>query len=257
MKRYPNLDFIGIIPARYASQRFPGKPLALIGNKPMIQRVYDQASKSLDFVYVATDDTRIFDVVLNFGGRAIMTSAEHRSGTDRCQEAVTGIINETGKEIDVVINIQGDEPFIKPEQINLLKDCFVRDDIEIATLVRKTEPGEDIFNPNQPKVILNSEGDAIYFSRAAIPFFRDAEKTEWSMKHVYYKHIGLYAYRKEILKRITLLPQSPLEISESLEQNRWIENGFKIGTALTFWESIGIDTPEDMEKAKLYLNHIN
>lgn len=251
MKLKIRYHFAGIIPARYASSRFPGKPLALIGNKPMIQRVYEQACKSLDLIYVATDDKRIFDTVLNFGGKAIMTSPNHQSGTDRCAEAVTRITSETGKPIDIVINIQGDEPFIKPEQIDLLMKCFTRENVEIATLVRRTAPGEDIFNPNQPKVILNSDGDAIYFSRAAIPFIRDAEKSDWSMKHVYYKHIGLYAYRTETLKKITSLARSPLEISESLEQNRWIENGFRIRTALTLWENRGIDTPDDLEKIKL------
>ena len=256
MKEDHEYNFAGIIPARYASSRFPGKPLAIIGDKPMIQRVYEQACKALDLVYVATDDIRIFDAILNFGGKAIMTSPDHRSGTDRCQEAVTRIIRETCCQIDVVINIQGDEPFIKPEQINLLKECFNSKNVEIATLVRRTEPGEDIFNPSQPKVILNSEGDAIYFSRAAIPFIREVEKSDWSLKHVYYKHIGLYAYRTKTLNKITKLAQSSLEITESLEQNRWIENGFRIRTAITLWENIGIDTPEDLEKAKLLLDHI-
>jgi 3-deoxy-manno-octulosonate cytidylyltransferase (CMP-KDO synthetase) len=223
----------------------------MIGNKSMIQRVYDQASKMLDIVYVATDDKRIYEAVLKFGGKVIMTSPDHQSGTDRCAEAVTNITRETGNKIDIVVNIQGDEPFIKPEQIEQLMKCFTSDEIEIATLVRKTEPGEDIFNPNQPKVILTKEGDAIYFSRTAIPFIRDTEQSNWSQKHVYYKHIGLYAYRTNTLKKLTLLPRSPLEISESLEQNRWIENGFKIRTAVTFWETIGIDTPDDLEKAKL------
>ena len=255
MKANKPILFAGIIPARYASSRFPGKPLVMIGNKPMIQRVYEQASKSLSLVYVATDDKRIYDAVLNFGGKPIMTSPDHQSGTDRCAEAVDLINRETGSSADVVINIQGDEPFIKPEQINLLKECFTNDNVLIATLVRKAEPGEDVFNPNQPKVILNSEGDAMYFSRAAIPFVREAEKSEWSKKHVYYKHIGLYAYRTETLKKITILDRSPLEISESLEQNRWLENGFRIRTAVTLWESLGIDTPEDLEKAKSYLVH--
>jgi 3-deoxy-manno-octulosonate cytidylyltransferase (CMP-KDO synthetase) len=257
MKADTQYHFAGIIPARYESSRFPGKPLVLIGNKPMIQRVYEQASKSLNMVYVATDDKRIYDTVLNFGGKAVMTSPDHQSGTDRCAEAVTRITVETGKMTDVVINIQGDEPFIKPEQIDLLMKCFTTESVEIATLVRRTEPGEDIFNPNQPKVIINSEGDAIYFSRAAIPFIRDVEKSEWSKKHVYYKHIGLYAYRTETLKKITSLARSPLEISESLEQNRWIENNFRIKTAVTLWENTGIDTPDDLEKAKLLLDKIS
>jgi len=255
MKEDPRYHFAGIIPARYASSRFPGKPLAMIGKKPVIQRVYEQASKLLDLVYVATDDKRIYKTVINFGGKAIMTSPDHQSGTDRCAEAVIKITRETGKMIDIVINIQGDEPFIKPEQIDLLMKCFTGERVEIATLVRKAEPGEDIFNSNQPKVIINSEGDAIYFSRAAIPYVRDAEKSDWSTVHVYYKHIGLYAYRTETLKKITLLARSPLEISESLEQNRWIENGFRIKTAVTLWENIGIDTPDDLDKAKLFLKH--
>jgi 3-deoxy-manno-octulosonate cytidylyltransferase (CMP-KDO synthetase) len=248
-------NFAGIVPARYASSRFPGKPLALIGDKPMIQRVYEQACKSLDLVYVATDDLRIFEAVRNFGGKAVMTSPDHQSGTDRCAEAVQLIAGETGINPDIVINIQGDEPFIKPEQINLLKQCFDSESVDIATLVRKVEEGEDIFNPNQPKVIITRAGDALYFSRAAIPYIRDSEISKWSGKHVYYKHIGLYAYRTETLKKITLLPRSPLEISESLEQNRWLENGFHIRTAVTLWESIGIDTPGDLEKAKLLLEY--
>src|SRR5450759_1985913 len=217
MKKDPHHQFAGIIPARYASSRFPGKPLVMIGNKPMIQRVYDLARETLNLVYVATDDVRIFDAVSSFGGKAIMTSPDHLSGTDRCAEAVSIVNKDTGTFVDIV------------------------------TLIRKAEPGEDIFNPNQPKVILNAAGDAIYFSRAAMPFIRDAEKNEWSRKHDFYKHIGLYAYRTETLKKITLLPRSKLEMSESLEQNRWIENGYRIRTAVTLWESIGIDTPEDLE----------
>lgn len=177
MKRY---QFAGIIPARYASTRFPGKPLVMIGGKIMIQRVYELASKSVDIVFVATDDKRIYDEVLKFGGQALMTSPQHQSGTDRCAEAVDKIAERTGKKIDIVINIQGDEPFIKPEQIDLLKSCFNDRKVEIATLIRKTESGEDIFNPNQPKVVLDSEGNAIYFSRAAIPFIRDSDLSDWS-----------------------------------------------------------------------------
>jgi 3-deoxy-manno-octulosonate cytidylyltransferase (CMP-KDO synthetase) len=255
MIKHPLLQFAGIIPARYASSRFPGKPLVLIGNKPMIQRVYEQASKALGIVYVATDDKRIFEAVVAFGGKAIMTSPDHMSGTDRCSEAVTTIMDETGRNIDVVINVQGDEPFIKPEQIGLLMKCFDDETVELATLVREVAPGEDIFNPNQPKVILNSKRDAIYFSRAAIPFIRDTEMSNWSKNYIYYKHLGLYAYKTETLKKITRLARSPLEIAESLEQNRWIENGFSVRTAVTSWESIGIDTPDDLEKAKNLLEH--
>jgi 3-deoxy-manno-octulosonate cytidylyltransferase (CMP-KDO synthetase) len=246
-----DIYFAGIIPARYASTRFPGKPLALIGDKPMIQRVYEQASKILNKVYVATDDARIYKCVTNFGGKAIMTSPNHLSGTDRCAEAVTKIENETGENIDVVVNIQGDEPFIKPEQIAALMNCFADEKVEIATLIRKTEADENPFNPNQPKVVINSKGEAIYFSRSVIPFIRDLEISEWQKKHTFFKHIGLYAYKTKTLCEITKLPQSPLEIAESLEQNRWIENGYKIMTAITNWESIGIDTPEDLEKARL------
>jgi 3-deoxy-manno-octulosonate cytidylyltransferase (CMP-KDO synthetase) len=255
MEAEPLYHFAGIIPARYASSRFPGKPLVLIGDRMMIQRVYEQACKSLDLVYVATDDERIYEAVSKFGGKVVMTSTNHQSGTDRCAEAVTKITTETGNPIDIVINIQGDEPFIKPEQITLLMECFTGESVEIATLVRRTEPGEEIFNPNQPKVIINTDRDAIYFSRAAIPYIRDAEKSDWSMKHVYYKHIGLYAYRSETLKKLTLLARSPLEISESLEQNRWIENGFRIRTAVTVWESLGVDTPDDLKKVKPFLDH--
>jgi 3-deoxy-manno-octulosonate cytidylyltransferase (CMP-KDO synthetase) len=254
MKADSRYIFACIIPARYASSRFPGKPLALIGNKPMIQLVYEQAAKSVKIVYVATDDERIYNTVINFGGKAIMTSTDHQSGTDRCAEAVTKITSESKIKIDIVINIQGDEPFINPGQIELIKNCFKSENIRIATLVRATVPGEDIFNPNQPKVILNSDGDAIYFSRQAIPFIRDTEKSEWTKNNVYYKHIGLYAYHAQTLMEITNLPQSKLEISESLEQNRWIENGYQIRTAITEWESIGIDTPDDLVMAKRLLD---
>ncbi len=245
MKHY---QFAGIIPARYASTRFPGKPLAMIGDKTMVQRVYEQASGSIDIVFVATDDLRIHDTVLKFGGNAVMTSTEHHSGTDRCTEAVDIIIEQTGKTIDVVVNIQGDEPFIKTEQIDLLKSCFDDQRVEIATLARKTTPGEDIFNPNNPKVILDSEGNAIYFSRTAIPFIRDCDPSEWSKNHVFLKHIGLYAYRTGTLRKITALQESSLEKAESLEQNRWIENGFGIRTAITNWESISIDTKDDLQR---------
>lgn len=253
MNAYPLTRFAGIIPARYESSRFPGKPLALIGNKPMIERVYEKASQSLELVYVATDDERIYNTVNGFGGKAVMTSPDHFSGTDRCAEAISRIMADTGIKIDVVVNIQGDEPFIKPGQLTLLMNCFNSEEVELATLIRKAEAGEDIFNPNQPKVIVNTLGDAIYFSRSVIPFVRDSEKNDWSALHTFYKHVGLYAYRTDTLQKITRLPRSPLEIAESLEQNRWIENGYRIRTAVTDWESIGIDTPEDLEKAKLIL----
>jgi len=242
-------QFAGIIPARYASSRFPGKPLVMINGKPMVIRVYEQASKALELVYVATDDEKIFNTVVQAGGKAVMTSPQHQSGTDRCSEAVEKIMEKTGTRIDIVVNIQGDEPFIRPEQIDRLKSCFSDKSVEIATLVRKVIPGEDIFNQNQPKVVLDCLGNALYFSRSAIPFIRDFEVSDWTKKHVFYKHIGLYAYRTETLKKITNLPRSLLETAESLEQNRWIENGYRIMTAVTEWENTGIDTPEDLRRA--------
>jgi 3-deoxy-manno-octulosonate cytidylyltransferase (CMP-KDO synthetase) len=241
--------FCGIIPARYASSRFPGKPLVLIGDKSMIQRVYEQARKSIESVYVATDDSRIQEEVVRFGGKVVMTSDKHQSGTDRCAEAIDRISITEGIDFNIVVNIQGDEPFIKPEQIDLLKSCFKDASVEIATLIRKTVPGEDIFNPNQPKVITDADGNAIYFSRSVIPFYRDSGESEWSVKHTFFKHVGLYAYTKTALKKITTLQRSHLEIAESLEQNRWIENGIKVRTAVTEWESIGIDTPDDLKRA--------
>ena len=256
MKESSENHFAGIIPARFASTRFPGKALAMIGDKSMIQRVWEQACKSLGQVYVATDDERIFKAVLSFGGKAVITSADHKSGTDRCAEAVEKIKRDTDDKIDIVINIQGDEPFIMPEQIDLLISCFSDKSVEIATLIRKTESGEDIFNPNQVKVVLDSENNAIYFSRTAIPFVRDIEPGDWSKKHTYFKHIGLYAYRTDTLKKITRLAPGPLEIAESLEQNRWLENGFKIRTAVTDWDTRGIDTPQDLENAKSWLENI-
>lgn len=247
------MKFIGIIPARYGSSRFPGKPLADMAGKPMIQRVYEQVKKALDEVWVATDDERIIKAVEAFGGKAVLTSPDHKSGTDRCNEAYTKI----GLGFDVIINIQGDEPFIQPQQIEALKTCFDSKETELATLVKpfKKEDGfEVLFNPNSPKVILNKNSEAIYFSRSIIPYIRDAHHQEWLDKHTFYKHIGMYAYRADILKEITLLSQSTLELAESLEQLRWIENGYKIKVGLTDIETIGIDTPEDMEKAIKLLN---
>jgi len=244
------LHFTGIIPARYASTRFPGKPLAMIGTKPMIRLVYEKAASALPSVYVATDDLRISDAVKEFGGNVVMTSPEHRSGTDRCAEAATKIFDESRINPGVIINIQGDEPFIRPEQIHLLTECFEEESVNIATLIRKVDRDEDLFNPNHPKVVVSLVRDALYFSRSVIPFVRDAEKEKWTEKHVYYKHIGIYAYRYESLMKITALGQSTLETAESLEQNRWIENGYRIRTAVTPWESIGIDTPDDLEKAR-------
>ena len=239
--------FTGIIPARYASSRFPGKPLAMIGGMTMIERVYRQASLVLEEVWVATDDERIRDAVTAFGGRAVMTGSGHRSGTDRCAEAALMI--KGNHENTVILNIQGDEPFIRPEQIRSLMGCFSDQAVTIATLIRMTEKGEELFNPNQPKVTVNKNMDAICFSRSVIPYLRDAPESEWNSRHTYYKHIGLYGYRAPTLQELTRLPQSPLEKAKSLEQMRWIENGYSIRCALTVWESIGIDTPEDLERA--------
>lgn len=242
------MKFIAIIPARYASSRFPGKPLADMKGKPMIQRVYEQVKKSVDEVWVATDDSRIFDAVKAFGGKAVMTSTDHRSGTDRIQEAFSKI---TG-DFDVIINIQGDEPFIQPQQIEAIKDCFIDKKVRLATLVkpfRKEDGFEVLFNPNSPKVVINKNDEAVYFSRSIIPYIRDVHHTEWLDRHTFYKHIGMYAYKTDVLSEITTLPQSSLEKAESLEQLRWIENGYRIKVGYTDIETIGIDTPEDMEKA--------
>ncbi len=246
------MRFVAIIPARYASTRFPGKPLADMAGKPMIQRVYEQVKKALDEVWVATDDVRIFETVESFGGKAVMTSAEHRSGTDRIQEAYSKI----GGGFDVIINVQGDEPFIQPEQIEALKNCFDSKNVELATLVKAFKKGDGfdaLFNPNSPKVVINKKNEAIYFSRSIVPYVRDAHHTEWLDKHTFYKHIGMYAYRSDVLAEITKLPQSSLEKAESLEQLRWIENGYCIRVGYTTVETIGIDTPEDMEKAIAFL----
>ncbi len=248
------MKFIGIIPARYASTRFPGKPLVDIGGKTMIQRVYEQASKVLDIVYVATDDQRIFDHVISIGAKVCMTAETHQSGTDRCAEAIATIKHEMNLEYSanslVIINIQGDEPFIQPEQLQEIKKCFADENTELATLIKPIVNQEDVFNPNLPKVIVNEQDEAIYFSRSPIPYLRNVPQSEWHLKHQYYKHIGIYAYRYDILKHITKLSQSSLEIAESLEQLRWIENGCKIKTAVTDFESIAVDTPEDLEKIK-------
>lgn len=248
------MKFVGIIPARYASTRFPGKPLALLAGKPVIQHVYEQVIGTLDDVYVATDDERIRDVVKNFGGKVIMTSANHKSGTDRCYEAFT-VIEEY---YDIIVNIQGDEPFIQSSQLNVLKKCFDDPTTQIATLV-KPFTSEDPFialkNINSPKVVINANRNALYFSRSIIPYQRNAEQKDWLKNHTYYKHIGLYAYRSEVLKEITALPQSSLELAESLEQLRWLENGYTIKVGISEIETIGIDTPQDLIRAEEFLKN--
>lgn len=240
--------FIGIIPARYASTRFPGKPLADIRGKPMIQRVYEQASIALQTVFVATDDERIYNAVKAFGGEVVMTSALHKSGTDRCAEAVQIIEQERRRTFDVVLNVQGDEPFIVPRQLELIKSCFSGQGTQIATLVKEIRSTEELLDPNRPKVVVNKKQEAIYFSRAAIPYVRGKEPVHWLTSSVFYMHIGLYGFRRDILNELTLLPQSPLELAESLEQLRWIENGYHITVRTTTYESFGVDTPEDLKR---------
>lgn len=246
------LKFLGIIPARYASTRFPGKPLAVLGGKTVIQRVYEQVAGVLDDAYVATDDERIEEVVKAFGGKVVMTSVHHKSGTDRCYEACCKI----GGNYDVVVNIQGDEPFIQPSQLETVKACFDDSQTQIATLVKPftlTDGLEALENVNSPKVVLDKHMHALYFSRSIIPFQRNKEKKDWLAGHVYYKHIGLYAYRMEVLAEITSLPQSSLELAESLEQLRWLENGYSIKAGITQVETIGIDTPQDLQRAEQFL----
>lgn len=247
------MKFLGIIPARYASTRFPGKPLADIGGKMMIQRVYEQVNPCLDEVWVATDDDRIAEAVRGFGGKVVMTSDQHRSGTDRCLEAVRTI----GGDFDVIINIQGDEPFIQPAQIQALKDCFLQDPTtKLATLVKPFaayDGLEALINPNSPKVVRNIRGEAMYFSRSVIPFLRGVEPEQWLQQHTFYKHIGIYAYKTKTLAEIAALPQSPMELAESLEQLRWLENGYTIKTTVTDIENLAVDTPEDLDRIRQYL----
>ncbi len=246
------LSFIAIIPARYASTRFPGKPLAVLGGKTVIQRVYEQVSKAIDNVLVATDDERIFKHVLGFGGKAVITSNQHRSGTDRCWEAY----QSNGGNEDIIINVQGDEPFILPEQIGALKSCFDDETTDIATLVKpfdKARTYSELENPNSAKVVINSNMNAMYFSRSVIPYLRGIDKAMWPSKHQYYTHLGIYAYRAKVLERITSMEPSSLEIAESLEQLRWLENGMTIKVGVTQHSSIGIDTPQDLERAEQFL----
>ena len=249
------MKFRAIIPARYASTRVPAKPLATLGGKRVIERVYEQVSGVLDDAVVATDDSRIFDAVESFGGKVVMTSTTHRSGTDRCFEAYQKI----GSDFDVIVNVQGDEPFIQPSQLEALKSCFDDSQTDIATLV-KPFSAEDGFaaleNPNSPKVVIDSNMYALYFSRSIIPYLRSVEKEQWLSSHTFYKHIGIYGFRADVLKAVTSLPQSPLEIAESLEQLRWLENGYKIKVGVTDVETIGIDTPDDLARAEEFLKKI-
>ena len=244
------MNIIGIIPSRYNSTRFPGKPLVDIGGKSMIQRVYKQAQKVRSFskIIVATDDVRIEEHVKSFGGDVIMTSAEHQSGTDRCGE----VVRKLKENYDIVVNIQGDEPFIQPEQLEKLITTFDDENTQIATLTIKLKNSEDIFNPNIVKVVFSVSGSALYFSRNPIPFNRNAERENWVNTTSYYKHLGIYAFRSDILRKINTLQQSTLEKAESLEQLRWLENDFKIKLVETDIDTIGVDTPEDLLKLSLF-----
>ena len=243
------MKFIAIIPARYASTRFPGKPLALLGGRPVVQHVYEKAAQALDEAYVATDDERIARVVESFGGHAIMTRADHKSGTDRIEEAAEKI----GTDADVVINIQGDEPFVDASQLKTLQSLFDCEETQIGTLGKRVDSMEATENPNSPKIVCDKQGFALYFSRSVIPFVRGQEPKSWLNHYPYLKHLGLYAYRREVLREVTQLPQSPLELAESLEQLRWLENGYRIRVGLTDVETVGIDTPADLERAEQFL----
>jgi len=242
------MKILGVIPARWASTRFPGKPLVKIGDKTMVQRVYEQSAKVLDNVIVATDDYRIVDEVNRFNGQVVMTGDFHKSGTDRCAEAVLNFEKQTGLKFDAIINIQGDEPFIQPGQISDIIKCFNDPETQIATLIKKITSENALFNPNNPKVVLNKNMEAIYFSRSVIPYVMNTAEKDWLSACTFYEHLGLYGYKKEVLMQITVLKPSMLEISESLEQNRWIENGFKIKVAETEFENISIDTIEDLNE---------
>jgi len=244
------MAIIGIIPARYASSRFPGKPLAFINGKSIIQRVFEQCKLSEDLhkVIVATDDARIFDHVTGFGGEAVMTSSEHQNGTSRCAEALISYEKKSGLAFNTVINIQGDEPFIQPEQIHQIASVFNKPDVQIGTLAKKIEKEEELFNPNVVKLVVDKKNRALFFSRNPIPFVRDTDKSQWLSHTDFYKHVGLYGYRKDMLLEIVELKPSRLEMTEKLEQLRWMENGYKLSVAYTEYESLGVDTPEDLLK---------
>ena len=243
------MKFMAIIPARYASTRYPGKPLAILGGKTVIQRVYEQVKSVLDDVYVATDDDRIYNTVTDFGGKAVMTRADHKSGTDRIEEAAEKI----GLDADVIINVQGDEPFIQPSQIETLLQLFDAPETQIGTLGKPFESIDAVENPNSPKIVTDNRGFALYFSRSVIPYIRGKERDSWFGEYPFLKHLGVYAYRREVLAEVTKLPMSSLEKAESLEQLRWLQNGYRIRVGLTDIETVGIDTPEDLTRAEEFL----
>jgi len=241
-------DFLGIIPARYASTRFPGKALALLDNKPIVQWVYERISPLLDHLLVATDDVRIKNAVDSFGGSAIMTSPDHGNGTERCFEAYRIYRERTGVDFTHVINIQGDQPMIRKEQLNILMECAARDGVRIATLIKPLADIKDLENPNVVKVVVDNNFRALYFSRTPIPFRRDPDKDILEQGVTYYGHIGLYAFRSRILEQVVQLQSTPLERAESLEQLRWLESGFPIQTKISHYTAVSVDTPEDLEK---------
>lgn len=245
-----SISTLGVIPARYASSRFPGKPLVMIDGKSMIMRVYEQTLKTtvLDRVIVSTDDERIFNHVKECGGEVMMTAGSHVSGTSRIGEVVDNLSFLGQCPYDVIVNIQGDEPFIDPSQIDLTVSLFNNPDVLIGTLIRNIDNEEDLLNPNVVKVVVDQAGKAMYFSRSPIPYFRGIPQDTWAANYEYYRHIGLYAYRSSILKTILNLPTSPPEAAESLEQLRWLYNGYSIHTAVTDIETVGIDVPEDLLK---------
>ncbi len=239
---------IGIIPSRYESSRLPGKPLVDINGKSMVQRVFEQVSKSaLDTVIVATDDDRIYQHVLSFGGRAIMTSKDHSNGTERCAE----VIEKLEDDYDIAINIQGDEPFIHPEQINQVNSLCKKEGVIIGTLIKKIETIEELLDPDAiKKVVVNSQLEAIYFSRSPIPYLQGVNQANWLEKQTYYKHIGIYGFKTKTLKEVVQLPPSINELAESLEQLRWLDNGLRINTEITEHESPSVDTEKDLDLAR-------
>lgn len=246
------MKFLAIIPSRYASTRFPGKPLAVLKGKTVVQRVYERVSSVFPDTYVATDDRRIADTVTEFGGNVVMTSSAHRSGTDRCCEAAETL----GLHPDVVVNVQGDEPFIENSQLESIIRCFEDKTTDIATLVKPfaaTDGWDALNNPNSPKVVVDNDDNALYFSRSVIPYLRGIPQTEWLRHHTFYKHIGLYAYRMDVLREICGRPQGKLEVAESLEQLRWLQAGYRIKVGYTQVETIGIDTPEDLRRAEEFI----
>lgn len=242
------MKITAVVPARYASSRFPGKPLALLGGKPVIEHVYEQVSQVVPETWVATDDERIKDAVETFGGKVVMTRRDHQSGTDRIEEAIEKI----GSDADIIINIQGDEPFVQASQIRTVCQLFEDAETQIATLGKPFDTMEAVDNPNSPKIVTDVRGFALYFSRSVIPFVRGKVHDEWLKHFPYLKHLGIYAYRREMLREITRLPQSPLELAESLEQLRWLQQGYRIKVGLTHVETIGIDTPADLERAEAF-----